>query len=103
MSTWYAATQMAGLIIPSVGTNFERHPRLQRFLLANDSTTIAVEVPVWLKEAEIADIESQYGCEIIPKEPRDTRYWPRPVPVRVKEKAAWTWQTACPWGGAHPR
>jgi hypothetical protein len=42
------ATEMAALILPSVGTNYERHPKLQRFMLANDSTTIAVEVPIWL-------------------------------------------------------
>ena len=39
------ATEMAALVIPAVGTNVERHPKLQRFMLANNSTTIAVEVP----------------------------------------------------------
>jgi hypothetical protein len=45
-----AATDMAALILPAVGSNYERHPKLQRFMLANDSTTIAVEVPVWLTQ-----------------------------------------------------
>jgi ribosomal protein L37AE/L43A len=65
------ATEMAALVIPAVGTNVGRHPKLQRFMLANDSTTIAVEVPIWLHEDEIAWLESKYGCELIPKEPLD--------------------------------
>jgi transposase-like protein len=63
------ATEMAALIVPSVGSNFERHPKLQRFLLANDSTTIAIEVPIWLFEDEIAELEREHGRAIIPKEP----------------------------------
>ena len=42
------ATDAAALIIPSVGSNHDRHPKLQRFMLANDSVTVAVEVPIWL-------------------------------------------------------
>jgi transposase-like protein len=30
-----AATDMAALILPAVGTDYERHPKLQRFMLAN--------------------------------------------------------------------
>jgi len=44
------ATETAALVLPTVGTNYERHPKLQRFMLANDSTTIAIEVPIWLAE-----------------------------------------------------
>src|SRR5438270_1187434 len=49
-----AATAMAALIIPGVGSNRDRHPKLQRFMLANDSTTVAVELPIWLYEEDIA-------------------------------------------------
>jgi hypothetical protein len=66
-----AATEVAALVVPAVGTNVERHPKLQRFMLSNDSTTIAVEVPIWLHEDEIACLESKYGREIVPKEPLD--------------------------------
>jgi hypothetical protein len=41
----HLATETAALIIPSVGTNHERHPKLQRFMLTNDSATLAMEVP----------------------------------------------------------
>ena len=40
-----AATQTAALIIPAVGNNKLRHETLQRFMLANDSVTVAVEIP----------------------------------------------------------
>ena len=43
-----------GLIIPAVGTNKLRHETLQNFMLANDSSTVAVEIPIWLTEDEIA-------------------------------------------------
>src|SRR5581483_402445 len=43
-----AATRMAELVIPTVGDNRLRHEALQRFMLANDSTTLAIEVPIWL-------------------------------------------------------
>ena len=42
-------------------------------MLANDSTTVAVKVPIWLTEKEIATLETKYGC-IIPKEPLDQAY-----------------------------
>ena len=58
------ATDAAALIIPSVGSNRERHPRLQRFMLANDSTTIAVEVPIWLDEPAISAIERAVAHEV---------------------------------------
>jgi ATP-dependent exoDNAse (exonuclease V) beta subunit len=37
-------------------------------MLSNDSVTVAVEVPIWLTEREIAAIETHYGIEILPKD-----------------------------------
>lgn len=65
------ATDAAALIIPSVGSNHDRHPKLQRFMLANDSTTIAVEIPIWLLEHDIAALEDRYRVTILPREPVD--------------------------------
>ena len=62
------ATDTAALIIPSVGSNYDRHPKLQRFMLANDSTTFAVEVPIWLVEDDIAALEEMYGVTIVPRQ-----------------------------------
>jgi transposase-like protein len=60
------ATRMAALVIPSVGNNYLRHEALQRFMLANDSVTIAVEVPIWLTRTDIAALEKQHGIQLLP-------------------------------------
>jgi hypothetical protein len=70
------ATETAALIIPSVGTNYDRHPKLQSFMLANDSATIAIEVPVWLTESDLSALEDHYGLTLIPK---GFRYPSRPA------------------------
>ena len=61
------ATETAALIIPAVGNNKLRHETLQRFMLANDSVTLAVEVPIWLREPDIAAIEARWGISLAPK------------------------------------
>src|SRR5665213_4617250 len=62
-----AATRMAGLVIPTVGDNRLRHEALQRFMLANDSTTLAVEIPIWLTPADIAALEGEYAIKLLPE------------------------------------
>lgn len=59
-----AATETAGLIIPAVGNNKLRHETLQHFMLANDSVTMAIEVPIWLDEQDIAALERQHAIEL---------------------------------------
>jgi transposase-like protein len=59
-----AATQTAALIIPSVGNNKLRHETLQRFMLCNDSVTIAVEIPIWLTEDDVAGLEAEHRIEL---------------------------------------
>jgi len=61
------ATRMAGLVIPTVGDNRLRHEALQRFMLANDSTTLAVEVPIWISPETIAELEHEHGVSLLPK------------------------------------
>ena len=61
-----AATRAAAFVLPTIGNNFLRHGRLQHFMLANDSVTVAVEVPIWLDEQDIVALERQYG-PLIPK------------------------------------
>jgi len=58
------ATETAALIVPAVGTNYERHPKLQRFMLANDSVTVAIEVPIWLTANDIQALEAEHGIVI---------------------------------------
>jgi hypothetical protein len=35
--------------------------------LANDSVTVAIEIPIWLTEEDIAALERQHGIELAPK------------------------------------
>ena len=61
-----AATRMAALVIPTVGDNRLRHEALQRFMLANDSTTLAIEVPIWLAPSDIRALEREHGISLLP-------------------------------------
>ena len=36
-------------------------------MLTNDSVTVAIEIPIWLKEADIAALEKQYGIKLAPR------------------------------------
>ena len=47
------ATRMAALALPTAFNNRKRHETLQRFMLVNDSVTVAVEIPVFLTKADI--------------------------------------------------
>ena len=47
------ATRTAALAVPAAPNNRKRHETLQRFMLVNDSVTIAVEVPVFLTREDL--------------------------------------------------
>jgi ATP-dependent exoDNAse (exonuclease V) beta subunit len=47
------ATRAAALVLPTSLNNEKRHETLQRFLVVNDSVTLAVEVPVFLTKDDI--------------------------------------------------
>jgi hypothetical protein len=53
------ATRLAALVLPSAAENRKRHETLQRFMLANDSATVAVEIPVYLTKEDIAYYRDQ--------------------------------------------
>jgi len=61
------AIRTAALIVPSVGNNRLRHETLQRFMLANDSVTVAVEIPIWLTAGDIDALEVEHGLELLPE------------------------------------
>ena len=61
------ATQIADLIIPAVGSNKLWHETLQRFMLINDSVTVAIEIPIWLTEDDITALERQHRIELAPR------------------------------------
>jgi ATP-dependent exoDNAse (exonuclease V) beta subunit len=47
------ATSAAALVIPTSLNNKKRHETLQRFMLVNDSVTVAVEIPVFLTKEDL--------------------------------------------------
>lgn len=53
------ATQLAALAVPTSPNNKKRHETLQRFMLINDSVTVAVEVPVFLTSDDIEYYRAQ--------------------------------------------
>src|SRR5262249_53893670 len=59
-----AATETAALIIPAVGNNKLRHETLQRFMLINDSVTVAIEVPIWLTGDDITVLEYEHRIKL---------------------------------------
>jgi hypothetical protein len=54
-----SATRLAALVLPTSPNNKKRHETLQRFMLINDSVTVAVEIPVYLTRADIAYYRSR--------------------------------------------
>ena len=47
------ATRLAVLVLPTSPNNKKRHETLQRFMIVNDSVTVAVEGPVFLTQEDI--------------------------------------------------
>jgi hypothetical protein len=47
------ATRLAELVLPTSPTNKKRHETLQRYMLINDSVTVAVEIPVYLTRDDL--------------------------------------------------
>ncbi len=58
------AVDMAAFVLQSVKENKRRHDILQRFMIANDSVTVAVEVPVYIKKDDIDHMITQLGFQI---------------------------------------
>lgn len=51
------ATRIAGLVLQAVNDNKKRHKALQRFMLCNDSVTVAVEVPVYMDKYDLEHLQ----------------------------------------------
>jgi ATP-dependent exoDNAse (exonuclease V) beta subunit len=47
------ACRVADLVLQTVTNNKRRHDEIQRFMLATDSVTVAVEVPIYLSAADL--------------------------------------------------
>jgi transposase-like protein len=58
------ATRLAGLALQAVSDNKLRHKALQRFMLCNDSVTVAVEVPVYMDQMDIEHMQDELKFKI---------------------------------------
>ncbi len=64
------ANDLAALGLLLARKNRDRHPSVQDFMLANDSCTIACEVPVYLTAEEIAYYKSRGFFVTLPQSPK---------------------------------
>lgn len=55
------ATRITQLAVQGAGRNRDRHETVQKFMLANDSVTVATEVPVYLLAEDIRHLKSRLG------------------------------------------
>ena len=58
------ATRMTGFALQAVPNNKRRHDAVQRFMVTNDSVTIAAEIPIYLTSADVTYFRVQHGLTI---------------------------------------
>ena len=61
------ANQLAQFVLQSVKERQLRHEALQKFMLYNDSVTVATEVPVYLTKDDLEHLQTQLGFELYQK------------------------------------
>jgi hypothetical protein len=58
------ATRLAQLVLQAVTDNRMRHEALQQFMLVNDSVTVAMEVPIYLKPSDLDHFSENLSFKI---------------------------------------
>lgn len=61
------ANELCQFVLQSVKERKKRHDALQRFMLFNDSVTVATEVPVYLTKDDLEHMQTQLGFEMYQK------------------------------------
>ena len=59
------ANKTAEFVLRSVPDNIQRHEALQRFMIANDSVTVATEVPVYIRKEDVEHMENILKFKIL--------------------------------------
>ncbi|MFA5792155.1 MAG: hypothetical protein WC884_03940 [Candidatus Paceibacterota bacterium] len=59
------ANRLAKFVLQTVSENKARHEALQRFFIANDSCTVATEVPVYIRKEDIEHMQNVLKFEIL--------------------------------------
>ncbi|MBU2575779.1 PD-(D/E)XK nuclease family protein, partial [Patescibacteria group bacterium] len=67
------ANKLAKFVLGSVHEAKDRHDALQRFMLANDTVTVATEVPIYLRKQDLAHMQTQLGFEMYHKKTRNQK------------------------------
>lgn len=58
------ANHLAEFVLRAVTDNKQRHEELQRFFIANDSVTVATEVPVYIRKEDVEHMENVLKFQI---------------------------------------
>lgn len=58
------ANRLAAFALQSIPDNKQRHEEIQRFMLANDSCTVATEVPVYIRKEDVEHMENELKFKI---------------------------------------
>ena len=58
------ANRLAAFVLQAVKNNKNRHEQLQRFFIANDSVTVATEVPVYIRREDVEHMENELKFKI---------------------------------------
>ncbi|OHA90467.1 MAG: hypothetical protein A2838_02680 [Candidatus Zambryskibacteria bacterium RIFCSPHIGHO2_01_FULL_46_25] len=58
------ANRLTAFVLQSIPDNKQRHEELQRFMIANDSCTVATEVPVYIRREDVEHMENQLKFKI---------------------------------------
>lgn len=64
------ATRLAAFVLQSVKDRKLRHDALQKFMLANDTVTVATEVPVYITRDDLEHMQTQLGFELFGEMPK---------------------------------
>ena len=59
------ANRLAAFVLQTVSENKARHEAVQRFFLANDSVTVATEVPVYIRKEDIEHMENVLHFKVL--------------------------------------
>ena len=62
------ANDLVAFVLPSVERNTDRHDAVQRFMIANDSVTVATEVPVYIRREDIEHLENELKFKVVGEE-----------------------------------
>lgn len=59
------ANRLAEFALKGVSKNKDRHEGVQKFMIANDSVTVATEVPVYIRREDVEYMQNALGFQII--------------------------------------